>query len=266
MVRRAVVSFAVLALVYGLVAELAGPLLPRRIWQGTHYVEDVELLPRYASLAEEAVFLVRAEILQGSLVVSGARLLAGVLLGTLAGVALGLAMARARRLEYLAEPWVAFFRFTPAFALLPLYVLWFGAGEASKVLLIATAVAIVTQQGAFDGARAVPPLYLDAAAALGAPPRLVRRRVVLPAALPHLVTSLRIAVALAWVTLVVAEMIAPEMPSLGYLLTLSSVYPRVPSIVIALATIGALVLVSDALVLAAYHRATRWMRRRHDDR
>jgi ABC-type nitrate/sulfonate/bicarbonate transport system permease component len=63
------------------------------------------------------------------------------------------------------------------------------------------------------------------------------------------------------VTLVVAELIDAHMPSLGYLLTLAGAYPRVPTMVIGIATIGAVVLVFDLLALWAYAAATRWMRR-----
>ncbi len=260
-VIRGAVALAVVALLYGIVAEAGSRVLPRQIWLTFHYV-DVELVPRYASLGEEAVFLVRAGLLQGGVAVSGLRVLAGLLLGALVGVPLGGAMAWATRFGYLVEPWVLLFRFTPALALLPLYVLWFGFGEASKILLIATGVAIVTLQGAFEGVRGVPRVYLEAAQALGASWRKVVRRIVVPAALPHIVASLRIATALAWVTIVVAELIQPTMPSLGYLLALSGAYPRVPTLVIALATIGVLVLASDAIAVAAYQRATGWMRRR----
>lgn len=261
-VRRALLSFAVLAALYGVVAEIASPLLPRRIWITVHYVEGVELIPTYASLAEEAVFLVRAGLLQGGIAVSGARVLGGLLLGSLVGIPLGLAMGWAARFADLVEPWVVLFRFTPALALLPLYVLWFGLGEAPKILLIATGVAVVTLHGACEGVRGLPRVYLDAAAALGAPAPMLLRRVLVPAALPHIVASLRIATALAWVTIVVAELIRPTMPSLGYLLALSGAYPRVPAIVIAILAIGLLVLASDLLAVAAYHRATGWMRRR----
>jgi len=72
-VRRALVSLLVLAALYGVVAEIGSRTLPRRVWLVAHYVEDVELTPRYASLAEEAVFLVRSGILQHSALVSGAR-------------------------------------------------------------------------------------------------------------------------------------------------------------------------------------------------
>ncbi len=260
-VRRALVSLAVLVALYGIASEIGSRVLPRRIWMVAHYVEDVELLPPYASLAEEAVFLIRSGVLPASLLASGGRVLCGVLLGSVVGIPLGLAMGWAARLEYLAEPWIAFFRFTPAFALLPLFVLWFGLGEASKILLISSGVAIVTLEGALEGARRMPRLYLDAAAALGAGAGLVLRRLLVPAAVPSILASLRIAVALAWVTMVVAELIKPTMPSLGYLLALSGAYPRVPTLVIGIVTIGAMVLASDALALGAYRRGVRWMRR-----
>jgi NitT/TauT family transport system permease protein len=235
--------------------------LPDRIWLGTHYVENVKLLPTYGALAEEGAFLLESGILLESLAVSTGRVLLGFLFGAAAGLVLGLATGRAARVEYVAEPWVTFFRFTPALALLPLYVVWFGYGEGSKILLISTSVAVVTLLGAHHGVRSVPRVYLDAAAALGAPPRITFRKIVLPAAGPHIFASMRIALGLAWVTIVVAELIDAKMPSLGYLLTLAGAYPRVPTMVIGIATIGALVLACDLLALRAYATATRWMRR-----
>jgi sulfonate transport system permease protein len=209
-----------------------------------HEIEHVELLPTYSSLVEETAFLLRARILLQAMAVSAARMLAGFVLGAVIGLALGLLMG-------------------PALALLPLYVLWFGFGEVPKVLLIATAVGIVSLQGAWEGARSIPRAYLEAAEGLGATRGLVLRRIVLPAALPRIISGLRIAIMLAWVTLVVAELIQPTMPSLGYLLALAGAYPRVPTIVVALAAIAALVFLFDSLALAAYRGATRWMERRH---
>jgi ABC-type nitrate/sulfonate/bicarbonate transport system permease component len=260
-VRRGLVSLVAVAVLYGAASEVASRTLPRRIWMGAHYVENVELVPRYASLTDEAIFLVQAGLLQQSALVSGGRVLGGIVLGALVGIPLGLVCGWASRLESVVAPWLVLFRFTPALALLPLYVLWFGVGELPKLLLIATGVATITAQGGVEGVRAVPRVYLDAAASLGAGATVVLRKVLVPAALPHLMTAVRIATALAWVTIVVAELIRPEMPSLGYLLALANAYPRVPTILIGIATIGALVLASDALVVALYFRATRWMRR-----
>ena len=94
-----------------------------------------------------------------------------------------------------------------------------------------------------------------------ASPDFAFRKIVLPAALPHIFTSLRIALGLAWVTIVVAELIDAKMPSLGYLLTLAGAYPRVPTMVVGIATIGALVLLFDLVAMSLHFGATRWMRR-----
>jgi len=258
---RTLLSVGTLAVVYGIAAEIGRGRLPDRIWLGTHYVENVQLLPPYRSLLEETAFLLESGILPSSIAVSAGRVLLGFVLGGAFGILLGIATGRAARAEYLADPWVTFFRFTPALALLPLFVVWFGYGEGSKVLLIAASVAVVTLLGAHQGVRSVPRVYLEAASALGASPGLAFRKIALPAALPYIFASLRIGLGLAWVTIVVAELIDARMPSLGYLLTLAGAYPRVPTMVVGIATIGALVLAFDLLALAAHAKATRWMRR-----
>ena len=259
--RRAVVALVVVAALYGIAAEVGHGRLPDRIWLGAHYVENVQLLPTWRSLAEEGTFLLESKILVDSIAVSTRRVSIGLVLGSIAGILLGLLTGSATRLESLADPWLTFFRFTPALALLPLYVVWFGYGESSKVLLIATNVAVITLLGAHQGVRSVPKVYLDAAASLGAGSWLRFRRVILPAAVPSIFTSVRVAAGLAWVTIVVAELIDAKMPSLGYLLTLAGAYPRVPNMLIGLATVGALVLVFDLLTLLLHAWGTRWMER-----
>jgi len=259
--RRAVVALAAVAVLYGIAAEVGRGRLPDRIWMGAHYVENIQLLPTWRSLAEEGTFLLESDILVDSIAVSTRRVSLGLVLGSLAGILLGLLTGSATRLEFLADPWLTFFRFTPALALLPLYVVWFGYGESSKVLLIATNVAVITLLGAHQGVRSVPKVYLDAAASLGAGSWLQFRKVVLPAAVPSIFTSVRVAAGLAWVTIVVAELIDAKMPSLGYLLTLAGAYPRVPTMLIGLATVGALVLAFDLLTLLLHAWGTRWMER-----
>jgi ABC-type nitrate/sulfonate/bicarbonate transport system permease component len=259
--RRGILALVAAVVLYAVLAEIGKNWLPQRIWLGAHYVENVKLLPTTGQLAEEGAFLIESSILVDSALVSTRRVVAGLVLGSLAGILLGLLTGWASRLESLADPWLTFFRFTPALALLPLYVVWFGYGETSKVLLIATNVAVITLLGAHQGVRGVPRVYLDAASSLGASAWLRFRKIVLPAAFPSIFASFRVAVGLAWVTIVVAELIDAKMPSLGYLLALSGAYPRVPAMLIAIATVGALVLVFDLLALLLHARATRWMSR-----
>jgi ABC-type nitrate/sulfonate/bicarbonate transport system permease component len=260
-VRRGAIGLVGLAVLYVLAAEIGHGRLPDRIWLGAHYVENVQLLPTWRSLVEEGTFLIESNILVDSIAVSTRRVVLGLLLGSIAGILLGLLTGAASRLDALADPWLTFFRFTPALALLPLYVIWFGYGESSKVLLIATNVAVITLLGAHQGVRGVPRVYLDAAAALGADRWLQFREVILPAAFPAILTSIRVATGLAWVTIVVAELINAQMPSLGYLLALAGAYPRVPNMMIGLATVGALVLAFDLVALLLHAWGTRWMER-----
>jgi ABC-type nitrate/sulfonate/bicarbonate transport system permease component len=260
-VRRAVIAILAIVVLYGIVAQVGYGRLPERMWLGAHYVDNVKLLPTFRQLAEEGAFLIESRILVDSALVSARRVTIGLVLGSLLGILLGLLTGWATRVESLADPWVTLFRFTPALALLPLYVVWFGFGETSKVLLIASNVAVITLLGAHQGVRGVPRVYLDAAASLGAGRWLRFRKIVLPAAFPSIFASVRIAAGLAWVTIVVAELIDARMPSLGYLLALSGAYPRVPTMLIAIATVGALVLVFDLAALLLYARATRWMSR-----
>jgi ABC-type nitrate/sulfonate/bicarbonate transport system permease component len=260
-VRRGAIGLVGLAVLYVLAAEIGHGRLPDRIWLGAHYVENVQLLPTWRSLVEEGTFLIESNILVDSIAVSTRRVVLGLLLGSIAGILLGLLTGAASRLDALADPWLTFFRFTPALALLPLYVIWFGYGESSKVLLIATNVAVITLLGAHQGVRGVPRVYLDAAAALGADRWLQFRKVILPAAFPAILTSIRVATGLAWVTIVVAELVNAQMPSLGYLLALAGAYPRVPNMMIGLATVGALVLAFDLVALLLHAWGTRWMER-----
>ena len=259
--RRAIIALVTLTALYGITAQIAHSHLPSRIWMGAHYIDNLQLLPTFGSLGEEASYLIESRILPDSALASSRRVLLGLLVGSLAGILLGLATGWAVLLEYIVDPFVSFFRFTPALALLPLFVIWFGYGETSKVLLIAASVAVITHLGAHQGVRRVPRVYLEAAVALGARPWLRFRKVVLPLAFPSIFASVRVATGLAWVTIVVAELIDAKMPSLGYLLALSGTYPRVPTMLIAIATIGSLVLLFDLLALLVHARATRWMRR-----
>ena len=261
-IKRAVLAFVVVAILYGIAAQVGGAYLPRRVWWIAHHVDNVELLPTYASLADETVFLVQSGTLPRGVVVSTGRVVAGLLVGVVVGVAAGLSMAWMTHVDDILTPWVTLVRYTPALALRPLYVLWFGLGETSRVLLVATAVSPVMVLGVYQGVRTLPRVYLDAATLMGAPGPMILARVVLPGAFPYILTSFRIAVGLAWVTIVAAELVAPTIPSLGYLLAVAAAFPRVPTIIVGVATIGGLVLLSDAITLGFYRAATQWMPRR----
>jgi ABC-type nitrate/sulfonate/bicarbonate transport system permease component len=129
------------------------------------------------------------------------------------------------------------------------------------VMLIATGVGVVMVTATYQGVREVREVHLRAARMLGAGGALLLRRVVLPAALPHLFDGLRVAIAVGWAIIVAAELVgAPA--GLGYLLVTAREYLNIPLVLVVVAHIGAAAFLMDAVLMAAHGRLTQWMPRR----
>jgi ABC-type nitrate/sulfonate/bicarbonate transport system permease component len=248
--RRAAVSLLILVLGYGL---LSAPAL--RVWRFQAF------LPSYGALVASYGFLVTSGALWQGVLASLERILMGYALGAVMGIVVGSAMGGIRQCDAILEPLVQVVRFTPALAWLPLYMIWFGTGQTSMIMLIATGVSVVTLTATYHGVRDVPDVYLKAARVLGAG-RLFRwRRVVLPAALPQVFDGLRVAIAVAWAIIVAAELIgAPS--GLGALLVNAREYLNIPLVLVVIAHIGVLASLMDLLGRRLHRRATAWMRRR----
>lgn len=248
--RRAAVSLLALGLGYGL---LSAPAL--RVWRFQAF------LPSYGALLASYRFLVTSGALWEALLASVERIVAGYALGAAVGIVVGSAMGGVRRCDAVLEPLVQVVRFTPALAWLPLYMIWFGTGQTSMVMLIATGVSVVTLTATYHGVRDVPEVYLKAGRVLGAGRLCLWRRVVVPAALPQVFDGLRVAIAVAWAIIVAAELIgAPS--GLGALLVNAREYLNIPLVLVVIAHIGVLASLMDLLGRWAHRRATGWMRRR----
>ncbi len=218
-------------------------------------------LPSYGALFDSYLLLIKTGALLTGIVSSVERMLEGYALGSIVGIALGSAMGWVRRSDYLLDPLVQVVKFTPALAWLPLYMVWFGTGQTSMVMLIATGVAVVTLTSAYHGTRDIAEVHLRAARVLGATGFLLLRKVILPAALPQIFDGLRVAIGVSWAIIVAAELIgAPS--GLGYLLVNAREYLNIPLVLVVIAHIGLLALVMDLMGKAVHARATRWMKRR----
>ncbi|WP_443218133.1 taurine ABC transporter permease TauC [Pseudomonas sp. Gutcm_11s] len=128
----------------------------------------------------------------------------------LTAIPLGIAIGRNRVVRGLVDPLIEFYRPIPPLAYLPLIVIWCGIGELSKVLLIYLAIFAPIVIATATGVRSVDPAKLRAAQALGATPGQLIRHVVLPSALPDILTGVRIGLGVGWSTLVAAELIAAQ--------------------------------------------------------
>ena len=148
--------------------------------------------------------------LADDLAASLVRILAGFFIGSAVGIAVGLTAGVSSLTNRALTPLIDALYPIPKIALLPLFILWLGIGETSKITLIALGVFFPVALNAYAGARDVDPLLLRVAAAFHARPAFLLTRVIFPAALPLIFAGLRIAAATALLLLVAAEMIAAE--------------------------------------------------------
>ena len=182
-------------------------------------------------------------ILRFSLI-SLSRVLAGWILGVSIAIPLGLFIGRVRIARLLIEPYLDFFRFIPALALLTLFVLWFGIDELSKVLLIAYATTFIVTINTAAGVFALEEDKIRAARSLGASEFQILWHVLVPSAIPFIFTGMRIGMGNSFAAIVGAEMIAAK-EGLGYLIWTSRLYFRTDWVFLGIIFLGILGFIAD---------------------
>jgi ABC-type nitrate/sulfonate/bicarbonate transport system permease component len=155
------------------------------------------------------------------------------------------------------EPVVEMLRPIPPLAVLPLFIVWVGIGEPSKVGFITYATFFPIFLTTVTGVRQIDPLLLRAARSLGAGGLRLFVRVILPAALPDILTGLRLGVALAFFVIVISEFIGAE-HGLGYLINDGRNFFLVPQMLGAAVVLGLLGYAGNGLVRLLERRLTRW--------
>lgn len=138
------------------------------------------------------------------------RILQALLLAVITGIPAGVMMGLSPLIRGVLDPVIELYRPVPPLAYLPLIVIWFGIGETTKVLLIYLAILAPVLISAMQGVLAVPENRIRAVQSLGANRLQVLRYVILPSALPHIITGVRIGLGVGWSTLVAAELVAAQ--------------------------------------------------------
>lgn len=195
--------------------------------------------------------------LPSNLLVSFARVAAGLAIGVSLGLALGLVAGLSRAGELAVDPIMQIKRTIPALALTPLFIVWFGIGETPKVALIAFASIFPVYLNLYSGIRSVDLRLLDAAKSFGLSRWEQVWHVVLPSALPSLLVGLRYALSVSILILVVAEQINAS-AGLGYLINNARDFMRTDIIVVCLMVYAILGLAADWLVRTLEARALIW--------
>jgi sulfonate transport system permease protein len=188
---------------------------------------------------------------------SSLRVLAGFAGGALLAVILGAAVALSRRTEALLDPSFQALRAIPSLAWVPLLLLWFGIDETPKLVLIAIGAFFPVYMGAVSGIRGVDRKLVEVARLYRLGRVALVRHVLLPAALPALMTGLRNGLSLAWMFMVAAELIAASR-GLGYLLSDGRETSRADIVLAAIVLLAVLGKASDSLMLRLEHRALAW--------
>ena len=189
-----------------------------------------------------------------------ARLAAGFAIAALAGILIGIAMGRSRRAEDLLLPLVSIGAPIPGLAYAPLFLLWFGLGDTGSIVLVAFVAAFPIIQNSWTGVKAVKEIWIRAAQTMGARGRLLFRYVILPGALPYILTGLRLGLAQAWRILVAVEMLAAVQWGLGWLIFGAREFLNTDAMLAGIAVIGAIGLALEKLVFQPIERYTvvRW--------
>jgi NitT/TauT family transport system permease protein/taurine transport system permease protein len=229
-------SVAVMLLVWELVARFA--------------IHDIAILPAPSNVLRTFVghlwneYPAESLTLPGHLLVSFLRILVGFAAGSVVGIAIGAAMSANKYVQFAVDPIIEMLRPLPPLAFIPLFVVWFGINEPPKLMLIFIGVVPVMIIATLSGLDGVPKQMLDAAASLGASRNYALIHVKIRAALPSIVTGMRVAVGVSWTSIVAAEMIAADR-GVGYVILEAGNYLDTAMVFSSIVLIGAAGLLMD---------------------
>lgn len=176
-------------------------------------------LPAPSVILETIAGLAQDGSLWGHIGITVYRVFAGFLIGTAFAVVLGSVVGFYKKTEQLFDPMIQAFRSIPSLAWVPLFILWMGIGEPSKVTMIAVGVFFPVYLNVVSGIGGVDRKLIEVGRMYGLNTLQLIRRVILPASLPSFMTGLRSGLGLGWMFVVAAELMGAS-TGLGYLLVL----------------------------------------------
>ena len=232
------------------------------LWEIVAHLEVFprRLFPTIEEIASTLVRLTAAWILPHHAVETVLRLIGGFALAAIVGVAIGIAMGRFRLAEDVFLPLVSIGAPIPGLAYAPLFLLWFGLGNATTILLVGVVATFPVVLNTWTGVKAVKEIWVRSAEAMGADNRRLFRHVILPGALPYIFTGLRLGLGQAWRILVAVEMLAAVPWGLGWLIFGAREFLNTDVMLAGVAVIGIIGLTLEKLVFKRLENYTvvRW--------
>jgi ABC-type nitrate/sulfonate/bicarbonate transport system permease component len=185
------------------------------------------------------------------------RVLTAFIAAPIVGIILGLLRGRYRSVDAVCLVPAEVIRPIPPLGLIPLFILWFGIGELSKILIIFYYVALIVMLNTQSGVRSCPDEVIRAALSLGASPFQVFRYVILPAALPQIMTGLRVGMGSALAILVASELLGGDR-GLGFVILDASNFFRTNEVFVGIILIGLLGLITDRGLTYVSRKLVHW--------
>lgn len=184
------------------------------------------------------------------------RVLFGFCLALSLGIPLGILMARFKPVECFFLPLVSALMPIPSFSLVPLFMLWFGIGNTTTILIVFYAATFPVLFNTWSGVRSVNPLWLRAASAMGANEKKLFCKVILPGASPFIITGMRQAFLRSWIAVVGAEMIAGSDWGLGWVIFDAKEFLQADIMLASIAIIGLTGFVFERVIFGSIENAT----------
>ncbi|MDY7960491.1 ABC transporter permease [Bacillus thuringiensis] len=242
-----------------LVRAITIPVIILIIWQlaGVFGLVSKTVLPTPLDIFLAFQELIKTGELFGHLSISVFRAAAGFFIGGGLGIILGTIVGFSTRSEQYLDPSVQMLRTVPHLAVAPLFVLWFGFGETSKVLLIADGAFFPLYVNAFLGIRGVDSKLFDVARVLEFSKRKLITKLILPSALPNLLLGARLSLGVAWVSLVVAELMGSA-EGIGYMIMDARQFSNTDIVFVGIIIFAFVGKFSDSLVRLLEAKFLRW--------
>ncbi|MGW6142282.1 ABC transporter permease [Streptomyces sp. NPDC055140] len=237
----------------------SGPVLLLILWQllSTTGVLTPDVLASPGTIARVAGDLVSDGSLPNAMGVSLQRVAIGLLFGVVVGTGLALVSGLFRVGEDLVDASVQMLRTVPFVGLIPLFIIWFGIGEAPKIAIITLGVSFPLYLNVYAGIRGVDAQLIEAGESLGLSRWGLVRHVVLPGALPGAMTGLRYSLGISWLALVFAEQINAD-AGIGFLMVQARDFLRTDVIVVCLIVYAFLGLLADFVVRTLERLLLQW--------
>ncbi|MEU0030971.1 ABC transporter permease [Streptomyces sp. NPDC006335] len=236
-----------------------GPFLLLVLWQllSSTGVLTADVLASPGRIAQVAGDLIADGSLTSAMTTSLQRVAGGLVLGALIGTGLALVSGLFRVGEDIVDAPVQMLRTVPFVGLIPLFIIWFGIGEAPKIAIITLGVTFPLYLNVYAGIRGVDAQLIEAGESLGLSRWGLVRHVILPGALPGAMTGLRYSLGIAWLALVFAEQVNAD-SGIGFLMVQARDFLRTDVIVVCLIVYAFLGLLADFIVRSLERLLLQW--------